>query len=469
MSTVDFRNIPQERLATTDEYGNKLHVIPAIARGPWAQRKNSVHSFLIFFLLALPWITISKKPAVLLNIPDREFTFFGLTLYAHDGPLIFFLLAIASLALIFATIIWGRIWCGWGCPQTVFIEGIFRRIERLLLGDRQQQMLFYKSDLSFKKIFKLSIKWLLYIAASIVLSHTLVAYFVGRENLFHMMSAPPAQSWTVFVIMLFITGVILFDFVWFREQFCIIMCPYGRLQGLFLDKNSITIAYDEKRGEPRGKISDKNAGDCVDCFRCVAVCPTGIDIRKGQQMECIGCTACIDACNEVMTKTQRPLNLISYRSLKNLDGFKTRFLRPRPIVFGTVLLILILTFARILSQRGDLNIAVIRAVDSPYQSVKEGEIFFVTNHFKLHLKNQTSKAIILNVSLPNNYQELGFSLSPQPLNLPIQPKQNLEFPIFIKIPTDKLKTDQKTQTLSVHFESSLKTHLKDETVVFVSP
>lgn len=467
MSTLDYRNIPQERLATTDEEGNRLHVIPAIARGVWATRKNWVHGGLLFLLLILPWINISGKPAVLLNIPDREFTFFGLSLYAHDGPLIFFLLAIAALSLVLVTIIWGRVWCGWACPQTVFIEGVFRRIERTLIGDRPQQITFNNSPLNLNKILKLSTKWILFIAASIVISHTLVAYFVGKDNLFRMMSAPPSESWTVFVIMMFVTAVILFDFVWFREQFCIIMCPYGRLQGLFLDKNSITIAYDEKRGEPRGKISEKKSGDCVDCFRCVAVCPTGIDIRKGQQLECIGCTACIDACNDVMTKMKKPINLISYRSLKDLEGFKTRFWRPRPIVFATVLLALIITFTLILFQRDEVNIAVLRAIDSPYSEILENETAYISNHFKLNIKNQSSKTLLLEVKLSPSDVEKGFQIAPQNLKLPLLSQQNLEFPLFIKKQKSQLNDGQKSKELTIEIKNA--STIEYHKVVFIYP
>lgn len=467
MSTLDYRNIPQERLATTDEEGNRLHVIPAIARGTWAKRKNIVHGILLIFLLILPWITIHGKPAVLLNIPDREFTFFGLSLYAHDGPLIFFLLAIAALALVLVTIIWGRVWCGWTCPQTVFIEGIFRRIERLLIGDRPQQIAFNNSPMSLQKLTKLTIKWVLFIFSSIVISHTLVAYFVGKDNLFHMMSAPPSESWTVFVIMLFVTAVILFDFVWFREQFCIIMCPYGRLQGLFLDKNSITIAYDEKRGEPRGKISEKKSGDCVDCYRCVAVCPTGIDIRKGQQLECIGCTACIDACNDVMTKMKRPINLISYRSLKDLEGYKTRFVRPRPVAFGLVLLALIITFTVVISKRDEINVAVLRAIDTPYTEVQEGESIYISNHFKLNIKNQSSSPITLEVRLAPEMTNEGFQLAPQNLKLPLTPQQNLEFPIFVKKEKSLLNDGLKSKEIYIEVKTDHATEIHK--AIFIYP
>lgn len=469
MSTLDFRNIPQERLATTDEEGNRLKVIPAIAKGKWAQRKNVMHGILLLILLLPPWINVGGKPAVLLNLPAREFTFFGNTLYAHDGPLIFFLLAIAAMTLAFVTVIWGRIWCGWACPQTVFIEGIFRRIERTLLGDRPQQLAFYASPLSTQKLLKLSAKWSLFVLASAVISHTLVAYFVSKDRLFEMMTAPPAESWTVFVIMLFVTGVILFDFAWFREQFCIIMCPYGRLQGLLLDKNSITIAYDEKRGEPRGKISAKASGACVDCYRCVAVCPTGIDIRQGQQLECIGCTACIDACNDVMTKTGRPLDLISYRSFKNLEGFKTRFLRPRAVTFGLIITVLVIAFGVTISNRSDFNGEVMRSVDSPYHISQEGSEQIVTNHFKLHLRNQSNSPMTITVSLPQEWVDKGFVLAPQPLQLPLQPKQILEFPVFLKIVQSKLNATTKDQTVLISLKSSLSEAVKEKPVIFVSP
>ncbi len=430
MSQLDFRNLPEERLSTTDEHGDHVNIIPAEVSGYWKNKRRIMHIFLIFVLFALPWIEINGEQALLFNIPDRVFNFFGLIFFAHDAPKVFFILGGGALVLALVTALWGRVWCGWACPQTVFIETIFRGIETLLLGNRQKQVKFYKQEMNFKKLLLLSTKWGLFLFLSLIISHTLVAYFVGRENLFHMMSAPPAESWTVFVIMAFITGVILFDFGWFREQFCIIMCPYGRFQSVLMDESSKTVTYDYNRGEPRGKKSDPNAGDCVDCFKCVSVCPTGIDIRRGQQLECIACTRCIDACDEIMTKLNRPKGLIRYASINDLKKIPSKLLSPRIIGYGVLLLAIIVGATIAIGGRTDLAIHVTRTKNSPFQIVEEKGQKFVLNQFSVNIKNQSHKPHKLIARIQNSpaHAELIFPLQ----NLTVDTKKSQRAPFFIR-------------------------------------
>ena len=228
--------------------GRRVFVFPAQVRGFWRHARSAVEVFLVILFLTLPWINIGGHQAVLLDIAQRRFSVFGLTFWAHDAPLIFFLLAFLSIGLAFVTAIWGRIWCGWACPQTVFIDGVFRKLEYLIIGSHIQQRNLAKAPWDVKKFFKLSVLWTFFTIASLVIAHSFLAYFVGADRLVEMTRHNPGENWTIFVIMAFITAVVLFDFGWFREQFCIIMCPYGRFQSVLMDDDSITVAYDAGEG-----------------------------------------------------------------------------------------------------------------------------------------------------------------------------------------------------------------------------
>ena len=344
MRVLDQRNLPDERPASMDESGRRVFIFPAPVSGFWRRARNIVEILLIIFFLVLPWIKIGGHQALLLNIGDRQFSIFGLTFWAHDAPLIFFIVAFLAIGLAFITAVWGRIWCGWGCPQTVFIDGVFRRLEYWIIGSHVQQRNLAKAPWGIKKFFKLSVLWSLFLVASLIIAHSFLAYFVGADNLVEMTQHNPYENWTIFLIMGFITAVILFDFGWFREQFCIIMCPYGRFQSVLMDDDSLTVSYDPIRGEPRkgAAAEGQKEGDCIDCYKCVAVCPTGIDIREGLQLECIGCTACIDACDEVMEKIEKPKGLIRYATGSSLKGIQSKFLKPRVAIY-TVLLVAVVT------------------------------------------------------------------------------------------------------------------------------
>ncbi|RYG63166.1 cytochrome c oxidase accessory protein CcoG [bacterium] len=321
--------LPKERLSTTDQAGRRIHLYPASVKGYFRDRKRYVHGFLLIVFLTLPWIHVSGRQLLLLDVAHREFFFFGLHFRAHDAPLILFLLLGFTFGIGLVTAIWGRVWCGWACPQTVFIEFLFRRIERLVEGSHRAQRALDERPLDSEKMMKKGLKWFLFVVVSLGISHSFLGYFVGTRELVRMVSSSPLENWTSFLMILVTTGIIAFDFGWFREQFCTIMCPYGRFQSVMMDNHSTIVAYDLKRGEPRrGTAPSPSAqGDCVNCLRCVQVCPTGIDIRRGLQMECIACTACIDACDEVMTKVDKPLGLIRYTTERELAGKKTKNVR----------------------------------------------------------------------------------------------------------------------------------------------
>lgn len=312
-----------DRLATTDAQGRRIALYPADVRGFFRRKRTQVQAILVIIFLVLPWVRINGQQALLLDIAQRRFEIFGLSLRAHNAPLLFFVFAAGAFGLFFVTAVWGRVWCGWACPQTVFIDGVFRKIERWVEGSALERRKLDAAPLSLQKFLKKFGKWSLYIFATLILTHSFLAYFVGTGPLAEMIRKNPSENWGSFLFMVFSSAVILFDFAWFREQFCTIVCPYGRFQSVLMDRGSMIVAYDVDRGEPRAtpqakalsKAHNSNLGDCVNCYRCVQVCPTGIDIRRGLQMECIACTACIDACDEVMTKVKKPTGLIRYDSL----------------------------------------------------------------------------------------------------------------------------------------------------------
>jgi cytochrome c oxidase accessory protein FixG len=272
---------------------------------------------------------MNGHPTILLDIAARHFYIFGNIYNAQDAPLLVFILTGIGFLLIVTTALFGRLWCGWACPQTGFLEGVFRKIERAIDGPRNARIALASAPWSAKKVAKRIVKQIVFVALAFVIAHVFLSYFVSLPKVLEIVRQNPRDNWTAFLWAFAVTAVVYFNFTWFREQLCLIICPYGRLQSALIDKDSLIIGYDVGRGEPRGKSNDPNAGDCVDCRRCVVVCPTGIDIRNGLQMECIGCANCIDACDEVMIKLGRAQGLVRYDSRRGFDDGTRRFLRPR--------------------------------------------------------------------------------------------------------------------------------------------
>lgn len=425
-------NLSEDRLTSLNEYGERNFIIPAEVKGSFKFKKNIVHFILLFIFLILPWININGAPAVLFDIPNRKFAFFGITFWAHDGPIIFFILAILTFGLAFVTSIWGRVWCGWACPQTVFIEAVFRRIEILVEGNYIQRRKLNSEEISLTKIFKRSIKWFLFILASTIIAHSFIAYFVGKDALSVMATHPPTENLGIFIFMLTMTLTIAFDFGWFREQFCIIMCPYGRFQSVLMSKNSLAVLYDSIRGEPRkglkvqDPLQEKKQGDCVSCNRCIQVCPTGIDIRNGLQMECITCTACIDACNEIMEKVGKPKDLIKY---SNLAGKPLRYISPRNIVYLFFIITSFFGLFYFVANKKDFYFEVLRAKDSPYQLIQTELGDYVINHYKIHMRNLSSEEITYTIS-----QDKRFEIISAQTSFTVLAMKDREFHFFIKAP-----------------------------------
>jgi len=328
-----------------------------------------------------------------LHVESRRFFLFGGSFDASSFWLVFFLLTGVLFALVITTTMLGRVWCGWACPQTVFLEGVFRRIERLFEGNRNERMARDHAPLSFDKFWRRTSKHLAYIFAAFLISHMFVAYFVSLPSLFQMMTRSPAEHPYAFAWCMWVGAILYGNFAWFREQLCLIVCPYGRMQSALLDDDSLVVGYDEKRGEPRkkGKFlptdTAETRGDCIDCNRCVVVCPTGIDIRNGLQVDCIACTQCIDACDEVMDKVHKPRGLIRYDSLSGLRGEKRQFLRPRFFFYLAIGAVLTVVGVFAFRTHTDVQARLLRVQGMPYV-VADGQ---VRNTFELHLVNDSDE------------------------------------------------------------------------------
>lgn len=390
-----------ERLATTDESGNRVYLYPEDVVGKWKNRRTIFYWFLILLYLVLPWIYIKGKPSIMLNIFTREFVFMGFTLHGVE-PILIFLVVISGLFFMaLLTSIFGRVWCGWGCPQTVFIHTIFSKIETLIEGGARARKVLDESTWTTNKIIRRSLKWICFTIISLHIGHTFIGYIVGTRELLAMSLHNPMQNSGLFITVMFVSAVFLFDFGWFREQFCIIACPYGRMQSVMMDENSLVVAYDKKRGEPRrGAVSREQEGDCINCYACVKVCPTGIDIRRGTQMECIACTMCIDACDEIMEKVKKPQGLIRYSSENELSGKKHSFITLRSIAYFCVCLLFIGAFTYFIFRSSKPILVFYRGTDSPFQVMTNlVGTKMITNHFTLKVARQGKESLNLNLEV----------------------------------------------------------------------
>lgn len=416
------RHVPVvDSVTTINADGSRYFLYPADVRGVFTRWRRISAAFLIAVYLLLPWIPVNGHPAVFLDIAERRFHFLGYTLAAQDVWLLFFGVSGLGFALFFLTALFGRLWCGWACPQTVFLEHVYRRIERWLEGDAPARRALKLAPMSVNKFFRRALKHSLYILAALLITHLFLAYFVSLPEVWSMMHEQPGEHWAAFLFVFIAAGLLYFNFAWFREQLCIVICPYGRLQSALTDDHSLSIGYDTRRGEPRGKFHrdqahcnllgyksrEEKMGDCIDCHRCVQVCPTGIDIRHGLQMECIGCAACIDACDEVMGKVHRPAGLIRYDSFAGLSGDVTRWVRPRTVLYGVLLVVGAAVASFAFSTIKPANFLVYRAGGAAYFVGRDE----VRNQFMVRLVNKRTVPATFTVStegLPAGLRQSGF-------------------------------------------------------------
>jgi cytochrome c oxidase accessory protein FixG len=382
---------------------------------------------LIGLFAVLPLLRVHGAPLIFLDILHRRFYLFGNTFNAQDTYLVFFLLASGIISLFIVTAMVGRVWCGWACPQTVYLEGVFRRIERLVEGPKGRQIQLAQAAWGPRKAALTLLKHGLYLAAAGLVANIFISYFVSVEQLYRWMLGSPQEHWTAFGWMAAITGALYLDFAWFREQTCVVLCPYGRLQSALTDDDTLVIGYDQARGEPRGHKGSPGAKDCIDCGRCVDVCPTGIDIREGLQLECIACANCVDACDAIMAQLGRPKGLIRYDSLKGLQGAPQRFLRPRIYAYAAILGMIGLLAAVFVGHRRPFEATLIRQQGLPY-SLDQGSI---RNAYLLHLVNKTHDASTFKIELELPEGAQGLVPLPQ---VPLASLGSLSIPLDVALP-----------------------------------
>lgn len=426
------------------EDGTRNWVYPADVHGRFLRARRIVFAVLVAIWATLPFLEMRGHPVMMLDVMQRRFFILGATFGAQDAWLLLFVLSAIGLALVVATALWGRVWCGWACPQTVFLEGFFRPIERVIEGNREARMRLDKAPWTGRKVAKKVLKHALFVLTAALVAHIFVGYFVTPWKLWAMIGEGPARHPEAFGWAAALTAIFYGNFARFREQTCVGVCPYGRLQSVLVDQDTVVVGYDALRGEPRGKVSlraegsEKATGDCVDCKRCVVVCPTGIDIRNGLQPDCISCTQCIDACDDIMIKLERPIGLIRNDSTRVLQGGGPRVARMRLYLYAAVAVLWVI--AAVFAFRGHTSFeaGIARVGATPF--VLEGNT--VKNAFTVHLVNKRGDATTLTVSargdgvtftIPIARVELaGFGASTVPV-VASMPRGKLSLPIVIEV------------------------------------
>ncbi len=399
----------RDRLSTVSNDGKRVWVYPKKPKGKLFNFRSIIASILLAFLLLAPHLRYKGDPFILLNILERKFILFGIIIWPQDFHIIVLSLISLAVFIILFTVVFGRFFCGWVCPQTIFMEFVFRRIEYWIEGDYGAQKKLNRQDWNFEKVWKKTLKQFLFFIISFIIANTFLAYIIGSSRLLELVTGGPASHPGTFMAVLLFSGVFYFVFAFFREQVCLIACPYGRLQGVMLDNKSIVVAYDYKRGEPRGRHnpledrSETQKGDCIDCSSCVVVCPTNIDIRNGTQLECINCAACIDACNAIMDKTGKPRGLIRYDSDKGIvEGVRSIF-NPRSIAYSAVLSVLLLIVASLLIFRTDFETTILRQKGTLFQEYGENAY---SNIYQVEVVNKTRDHHNVSVKLIEPHGEL---------------------------------------------------------------
>lgn len=416
------------RLAVLDEQGRRQKVHPAEVGGAWHRRVVTVRALLIAVFVAAPFARVHGHPLLLLEIGARRFWVIGRSFNAQDAPLAFLVLSAIGFSLIATASTLGRVWCGWACPQTVWLEGVVRPVERFFEGTALERKRRDKAPWSFGKLSRVSAKHATFFVIALVVAHWAVSFFVPVEELVALWRGSALAPRGVAPVIAVSTTVFYADFAWFREQTCLVLCPYGRLQGALQDRSTLLIGYDVRRGEPRGKVGTTGAGDCVDCKRCIAVCPTGIDIRDGLQMECVGCTACIDACDDVMDKLQRPRGLIRYASEESLAGGKTRIIRPRTIAYAVAGLLGIGVVALFVRRYEPFEANVIRAGGVPF--AMDGDTLRAP--VAVHLVNKQADATTVHLRIVD--ARAGVVVRVPVPDVTLEPFEGRTVPVLIELP-----------------------------------
>jgi cytochrome c oxidase accessory protein FixG len=421
----------RDSVATINKEGKRNYIFPKKPKGKLYNLRTIASIVYLVVFFTLPFIKVGGQPLFLFDILERKFILFGVIFWPQD----FYIFAIGFLSfvvfIILFTVVFGRVWCGWACPQTVFMEMVFRKIEYWIDGDSQAQKRLKEMPWNSFKIRKRAVKVAVFFSISFLIANFALSYLIGMDEVLKMVHEGIYANLGTFSSLVAFTTIFFLVFYWFREQACIVVCPYGRLQGVLLDRKSIVVAYDYVRGEPRGKVQKAPvpaadvAGDCVDCFACVRVCPTGIDIRNGTQLECVNCTACIDACDAIMEKLNRPTGLIRLDSEENIaHSKKTGNWRLK--AYSTVMVLLLGFLVFLLVSRKDVDATILRAPGQIFQTLPDGRL---SNLYNIKLANKTRKDVPLTLKLENIKGEINIIGD----NLTVPKESYFQKPFFVKI------------------------------------
>lgn len=452
----------RDHLATVNEEGKRNWIYPKKPSGRYYKARNAVALLLLAFFFTGPFITINGNPLLLINILERKFVIFGVAFWPQDLHLLVFGMLSFILFIVVFTAIFGRLFCGWACPQTIFMEMVFRRVEYWIEGDAADQIRLNKKPWNFEKIWKKTTKHSVFFAMAFVISNLFLAYIIGKDQLFDIITDPPSEHLAGLSAMIVFSGVFYGVFAFMREQVCHFVCPYGRMQSVMLDNNSVNVMYDYKRGETRASVKDRyklenrkatledlgfsadqSFGDCIDCFQCVRVCPMGIDIRNGTQLECVHCTACIDACDDVMDKINKPRGLIRYSSENAIREEKQKILTPRVAGYSSILVVLLITFITMLTLRTETETSILREPGTLYQELPDN---MYSNIYNLRVLNKTFDEIEYELRLENPAGEI-ISLGAVE-NVP--PQNSAEGRLLVKLSEQDLTGPQTELTFGVY-------------------
>lgn len=438
----------RDTIATVDAQGKRVWVFPKKPKGKFYNARTWVSIILLTVLFAGPFIKIGGQPFLLLNIFERKFVVLGTVFWPQD----FFIFALGMITffvfIILFTVVFGRVWCGWACPQTLFMEMVFRRIEYWIEGDANQQRKLAKMPWNGEKIGKRFLKHSIFGFIAILIGHTAMAYLIGIEKVKEIVTQSPAENMTGFLGLVAFSVVFYGVFAYLREQACIAICPYGRLQGVLLVKDSMAVMYDWIRGEPRGKMKKNEVqadkGDCIDCKLCVHVCPTGIDIRNGTQLECVNCTACIDVCDDVMTKIDKPKGLIKISSYNAIAEGKKKLFTTRVAGYTGVLLVLITLLTVFVSTRSAIQATILRVPGMLYQRLDDNQI---QNLYNIQLINKTTEEMIINIKL---MESVGTIEVVGGHTITIAPSGKTDAVFYVRFPETELKGNKNQIVLGIY-------------------
>lgn len=389
----------RDRIATVDASGKRKWVYAQQPKGKLYAARTYVSWFFFILFFSLPFFYVNGQPLFLFNVTEARFIILGKVFWPQDFFIFGLVMVTFIVFIVLFTAAFGRLFCGWVCPQTIFMEMFFRKIEYAMEGNAAEQRLLAKAPWTARKLFKKTTKHSLFFGFSFIIANFFLAYIIGIKELGKIITEPVHLHIGSLTTLLIFSGVFYAVYAFFREQVCTVICPYGRLQGVLLDRNSMVVAYDHKRGEPRGKFTKiviHETGDCIDCLQCVKVCPTGIDIRNGTQMDCVGCTACIDACNTIMEKISKPSGLIRYASENGIENREPLRYTGRMKLYTLVLTILLVILGFLLFTRKDVDATIMRTPGMLYQ---ERGADSISNLYNIKIANKTIKQIPLQLKL----------------------------------------------------------------------